>query len=165
MFRFSFGWANAMRWADLWHVNNDVVCACNLYVLQVTTTTFFLTNGIFAPLAYLSAPATKFPFGRYTSSRSWRDCLAEVINRNFMSLDRIMRREREKKLKFAMSEILALNSCRAMPMIAGYKVIPIWFFLLFPSCAFWFFSFGRLNKSIASENKQNHAKISIQHAT
>lgn len=36
-----------------WHVNNDVECACNLYVLQVTTTTFFFashylrTNGIF----------------------------------------------------------------------------------------------------------------------
>lgn len=92
---------------------------------------FFNEWHFFSPLAYLRAPATKFPFGRYTSSRSWRDCLAEVINRNFMSLDRIMRREREKKLKFAMSEILALNSCRAMPMIAGYKVIPIWFFFYF----------------------------------
>lgn len=132
MFRFSFGWANAMRWADLWHVNNDVVCACNLYVLQVTTTTFFLTNGIFSLHSLTSVLLQQnFSFGGYTSSRSWRDCLAEVINRNFMSLDRIMRREREKKLKFAMSEILALNSCRAMPMIAGHKVIPIWFFFYF----------------------------------
>lgn len=60
-----------------------------------------------------------------------------------------------------------LNSCRTVQLDYWVQSFTVKnHFISFHSCTYFdCFHLGRLNKSICNENKQNHAKISAEHAT
>lgn len=100
--------------ADLWHVNNDVVCACNLYVLQVTTTTFFSPR-YFTNEWHIFSLLLRIIF-HLVFLQSWSFCWSYQSNFYVFRKpqNRIMRSKIEIK-NLAMSEILAkqLSNCDA----------------------------------------------------